>query len=713
MKNKQVEKPAMLLRILMIAAAALACGQIYAADIIIEPDVVVLIDQTESQPIHLAMQDLVRDLDKVLGKKPQVVSRLEDCPSDAAFIVVSCQGSETEKFRKSEITDFESHLVYAYNDDAHKAVVLQGADMRGTIYAIYTFSEKFLDIPPLWVWASHQPQRTKHIEVSEDAYLYFSSAYVKWRAWFPNDRDLIHPWQRRSGENYDAIYETMLRLKLNTFELALSITDEPVLYESPTGHSPYKAHYKAGKDVCRARDRGLKVSFTHTSPFGANFGSWQRYWQDIRKKEVPTLSVKNIAQMKEFWQYHIETILREEMDVIWQLGFRSSGDKAFWETFADSPKEDSERAKVIEFMLNEQVRLLEQVTGKSNQLMKITFYNEVSDFLAAGLLELPKEPNLIWSFVAARRDHFPAEDIRNISISDDQPIGYYMNFQFTSSGSHLAPAEGPWKMEKNFRFVDGKSPKPLHFSVVNAGNVREHVLELSANAQMMWDYDKYNTDEFLRQYCRNYYGDTYAEEIAQLYKDFYNSYWLPKKNDLPEFDRQYIFQDMRYSRAIEGLHRVWNSDFDPNPLGDRWLDSGGRYFRIVPADNDAENQLQAILKGTEKAMAGFGDVAKRAHFLGRRLSHRHRRFFEDDLRLQAMFMYELNRALNNVANAYIEKNRHPERSRRHLVAALDAVEKLIRAKKQAEHGVFKDWYKSDRLFRMEGLREKISELLEL
>ena len=45
---------------------------------------------------------------------------------------------------------------------------------------------------------------------------------------------------------------------------------------------------------------------------------------------------------------------------------------------------------------------------------------------------------------------------------------YYMNLQFTSTGAHLAPAEGPWKMEANYRYVNTRGP--LTFSVVNAGN---------------------------------------------------------------------------------------------------------------------------------------------------------------------------------------------------------------------------------------------------
>jgi len=47
-------------------------------------------------------------------------------------------------------------------------------------------------------------------------------------------------------------------------------------------------------------------------------------------------------------------------------------------------------------------------------------------------------------------------------------------------------------MEFNYRYVNSKSP--LYFSMVNVGNMREFLLELSANARMLWDYSNYDTE---------------------------------------------------------------------------------------------------------------------------------------------------------------------------------------------------------------------------
>ena len=125
----------------------------------------------------------------------------------------------------------------------------------------------------------------------------------------------------------------------------------------------------------------------------------------------------------------------------------------------------------------------------------MTFYDELSDLLAKGYLQPPTGKNMLWTFVAGRRDHYPYDDLVTFDTTKQVKLGYYMNLQFTSTGAHLAPAEGPWKMEANYRYVNTRGP--LTFSVVNAGNLREFVMEMSANARMMWDMKAYNTNSFL------------------------------------------------------------------------------------------------------------------------------------------------------------------------------------------------------------------------
>lgn len=672
------------------AAPAAAGGTDRPTPFFLEPGVAIVVSESEPAPVRRAAADLARDLEAVLGAPSPLVGEagaLRGRPG----IVVAGPGSATGGLRHPAVKGWESHGVYTREVGGAPCVVLHGADVRGTIYAIYTFSERALGIPPLWVWASHVPRRRGRIEVDGSLETIFPTPHVKWRAWFPNDEDLFTPWRGQAPENYDAHLETMLRLKLNTLEGRMLAAEN------------FKEKYSVNRTTRAAQERGLAVTGHHIYALGSSLGDWGAYWRGIKKRPAPPLTIANKAALEEFWQYHIETALHNRLEVVWQISFRGNGDIPFWETYEDAPAEPAERARVIAAMMQTQVALLKRVTGDPAPVMRTTLYNENSDFFAAGLMRPPDEPTLIWNFVAARRDHYPAEDIRRFAPGPARPIGYYLNFQFTSTGAHLAQAEGPWKMERNFRMVGGISPRPLEFAVVNMGNIREFVLEGAANARMMWDWDGYSSDGFLKEFCAQYFGPSHAARIAGLYRDFFNSYWEPKKPELPGFERQFVFQDMRYARAAEQMLAALAKGGSLNPLKDRANDASGRTFRITPADSGAASQMEAMRLGTAAAIKKLEPILAACDVLLPEVEESGRTFLCDNLQVQTEFMLELNRTLNALARAL----ETPASASACLAEALAASRRLPRVLAQAEHGRFASWYAGDRLFGLKKLAQGI------
>ena len=178
-----------------------------------------------------------------------------------------------------------------------------------------------------------------------------------------------------------------------------------------------------------------------------------------------------------------------------------------------------------------------------------------------------------------------------------------MNFQFTSTGSHLAPAEGPWKMEYNYRFAMTKAS--LQFSVVNMGNLREHMTEASANAALLWDWENYSTDNFLIKFCAMYFGKEYAKEIAQLYHDYYYSYWNQHESDFNDMSRQYIFQDLRYALSF-------------SIIADNWANGKNNIFDDEKFNiGNHDNELNELIDGIGKSAKSFTDVLYRANILNK------------------------------------------------------------------------------------------------
>ncbi|QCR24645.1 glycosyl hydrolase 115 family protein [Pontibacter sp. SGAir0037] len=647
-------------------------------NVVLNGNTVIYTSAKPGEPLYVAVSALQRDMEKVLGQKSGIKPLTEI--REPGIVIVNAAEIKLVK----PATGWEAHRVYTSTVNQQRHVILQGADVRGTIFAIYTFSEKVLGVPPLWYYSGWTPQKQNQINVSASLDLNFPSPDVKYRAWFPNDTDLFAPWRKSSESNYKLWLETAMRLKLNTIEW---FDDE----------RSYADKYSVSPTTKLIQDYGFINTTHHHSPLNASFEGWEDYWNKTRNTTPPELSLANEKYLEEFWRYNIESIVRNDINMLWVLGLRGRGDRPFWFTFNDAPESMKERGEVISRMLAKQRQIVMDVTGNPNPQFRTIFYDELSDLLAQGYIQPPADSTFIWTYVAARRDHYPNEDMQQLDNSKNLRLGYYFNYQFTSTGSHLAAGEGPWKMEANYRYVASKTNQPIAFSVVNAGNIREFVMELSANAAMMWDFESYETDSFLKDFCAQYYGSHHATEAANLYTDYYNAYWQQRKPDLKDFDRQFVFQDLRYKRAIQEIGKAFDEGYNPNPFTDIPAEQlKGRTYRIIPEDINATNQIEAVINGTTQSAADFLSVAKKADDLYARLDESQKTFFNDNLRAPAWYMYYLNESLLSLSKAYMSDD---TTLRQQLLnqsyAALKNAEKTLRT---TEQGNFQNWYAGDRIF---------------
>lgn len=650
----------------------------------------IVLADNEPTALHLAVETLCNDFRKVTGSAPEIITSLDEADGQPVLVVVNREtnalGLPEEKLRP--LDGFESHRVWT--DPSSKRIYLDGKDMRGAIYAVYTFAEKFLGVPPLWFWASWVPKQKELIEVPKNTDLYFKSPQVRYRAWLPNDTDLWSPWIKLSKENDEIVYETMLRLKLNTME------NGGLAYPGIT----------EGMKLCQKY--GLVVTSHHMVMINTSFSSWDRYWKNVRGMGVsPELRLSNLDKITEFWEYGAKTVAESGVENIWNIAFRGAGDQPFWIVFPDAPKTEPERAKVINRMLQIQMDIINKYAKEKEPYVRITFYDEMADLVTSGLVRPPSNKNMIWTFCSGRRDHYPYKDIQQFNPEIPVKLGYYMNLQFTSTGSHLAPGEGPWKMEFNYRYVNGKSP--LYLSVVNSGNFREFLYTMSANAKMLWDYDAYSTDAWNRDYAAQYFGEEYADEIAKLYKDYFYSFWTQRKPDFPGgMERQFIFQDQRHSRAIFYISETFFK-YNPNPLPDRfgYERVPGRVFRVIPEDNGVDNQVDAMLKGMSESAEKFGRVTDRCIKIMPKLPSEKQPFFYDNLVAYSSFMGHLSSTLYHYAYAYkhqVDKKVLIE----NLNTAYSEMEAARDALYASQRGAFNTWYDSDKKFGIKTVLETIN-----
>jgi len=218
-------------------------------------------------------------------------------------------------------------------------------------------------------------------------------------------------------------------------------------------------------------------------------------------------------------------------------------------------------------------------------------------------------------------------------------------------------------------------------------------------------------------YCTQYFGEKYAKEIAQLYNDFYNSYWQPKASVFEGMERQFLFQDLRYARAFDHIYEEFyasHGDINMNPLHKIGYESvPGRTFRIDNEFNKRNNQVDALLYGMKETILKFELVAGNCSKMMLLLDADKQTFFNDNLRIYSYYMAHLSKTLYHYVYAYKNQAKNDV-----LIKNLElAHDEAVQAKKylyEGQHGIFSTWYSNadplTRTFQLDSLINNITKL---
>ena len=218
-------------------------------------------------PVTRATDDLAADFAKVFGQTPKRVQSFAEAGPVVLWIGEAADVPSGVNCAKTTAT--ESFALSVTNQSlgptARRVVCLTGADIRGTIYAVYEFSQSVLGIDPMYLWTDKQPAKRTAILLPTEFTHSFSGPVFKYRGFFPNDEDLLTGWvPAAKGEHtgislktWDMVFETTLRLKGN-------------IVVPGTWIFPDDAQVEA------ASKRGLIVNQHHAIPLGVNVARWPK-----------------------------------------------------------------------------------------------------------------------------------------------------------------------------------------------------------------------------------------------------------------------------------------------------------------------------------------------------------------------------------------------------------------------------------------------------
>lgn len=391
-----------------------------------------------------------------------------------------------------------------------RALVIAGADKRGTIYGIYDLSEQ-IGVSPWYWWADVRVPHSDALYVLPGRYVQPVPA-VKYRGIFFNDEaPALSGWtaEKFGGMNhqfYTKVFELLLRLKANFLWPAMwnnaFATDDPL-------------------DAKLADEYGIVMGTSHEEPMmraekewtAGHHGAWDY--------------VTNQKEIDEFWRAGMERDKNYEEVVT--LGMRGHG---------DTPMSATANTKLLERIVADQRTILRQTVNPD--LTKVpqawALYKEVQGYYDRGM-RVPDDVTLLWSddnWGNLRRLPTPEERKRSGGA------GIYYHFDYVGG-----PRSYKWLNTNPITKVQEQMHLALAYGadrlwVVNVGDGKpmEFPMEFFldyARTPARWDKD--HLDEFTKLWAAREFGPEHANEIATAMEEYtrYNGRRKPELIDSSTF----------------------------------------------------------------------------------------------------------------------------------------------------------------------------------
>ncbi|NGM49149.1 glycosyl hydrolase [Caulobacter sp. 602-2] len=368
-----------------------------------------------------------------------------------------------------------------------RALVIVGADKRGTIFGAYDLSERAGVSPWTW-WADVPVPMRRDLVVAPGANL--QAPKVKYRGIFLNDENpALYGWANATfgGFNhafYERVYELVLRLKGD------------YLWPAMWGKALYDDD---PLNAVLADEMGVVIGTSHHEPMMRAHVEWERYGQG------PWDYAKNPEPLRRFWREGIARMGANESLVT--VGMRGDGDE---------PMTQGTATKLLETIVADQRAIIGEVTGKDPSATPQVWalYKEVQDYYDAGM-RVPGDVTLLFA-----DDNWG--NIRRLpKLGETRPGGYGVYYHFDYVGGprnykwlNTNQIERTWEQMKR---ADDHGADRLW--IVNVGDLKPMELPTEFFLDLAWDpgampVEKLST--YTRDWASAQFGPEHAAEIAAL-----------------------------------------------------------------------------------------------------------------------------------------------------------------------------------------------------
>jgi len=599
----------------------------FPSALVLKPGVPVLVEDREPAALKKAAANLAADLGKVLGKPSRVVAAAPAAgPTIRVAVDRTIQGNEVLEIRA-----------------VPGGVLLTGSDLRGAIYAVYEFSQRFLGVDPMYFWTDHAPARKAEIRVPDNFIERQGSPTFRYRGWFINDEDLLTGWRPGTADGtgvalsvWDKIFETILRLKGNMVVPGTFIfPDEP--------------------QVKAAGERGLIVTQHHIEVVGTNTYRWP--------DNLPYSFSTRPELLVSAWTKAVEGYAPGQ-EVIWTVGYRGRHDRAFWRDDPSVGNTDADRARLIRAAIDKQVEIVR--ARKQQPYFLMNAWMEAVGLIRSGALRIPEGVTLVWP----DNGHGVIED--GGTIAKGQGV-YYHTAMHDFRANQLTERVPLERIRREL----GRAARAgaTEYLLINTSDVRPVPMTTRAAMELAWDAAPWNDAAYLKRWCVEEFGERAAAAVEEYYRAYFAApgRFGPAEEDTLADTAYYTFARAFLVDEITGTET----------LPKRWVDTKKEYGEI----------RRALAAAAEQSDAEWTRVRALADKAAPLVPADRRDFFQSHVLTQVDFQRYANRVLIDVLAAVHSADREVKRKR--AASAIENMQSCLRTLQASEYGQWKGFYTND------------------
>lgn len=651
-----------------------------SAPVVINSTVTILIGPEEPQPVAKAAQDLAGDLGKVLGKEPVIVHTTAD--AGPVTILAGFKSKLVSDLHPAVPGGPESFSISATSARWKKGkptqiVLLTGSDMRGTIYAIYQFSQQYLGVDPMYYWTDHEPAHKEQIEIPASLKTEYPSPLFKYRGFFINDEDMLTGWAPGEKKDHtgislavwDKIFETILRLKGNMVCPGTWIfPDDP--------------------QVKAAGERGLILTQHHAIPLGVNVARWP--------ENVPYSYTAHPEILERAWKDAVAEYAPGQ-EILWTVGLRGLSD-ASYSRFDPNVGSDQALGALITKAIADQISIVRASHPDAQFITSL--WQEGARLVQDGYLKIPPEVGTVWADSGYGYPRDKGE------VSKGQGVYYHVAMMNGMANQLTEMVPMSRVVSQLGRYIKAGA---TNYLLINTSDIRPYAMMTKAVMDVGYrGLQPGTTDsgmDYYRTWAAQEFGDKAASAVADVYKDYFVAPAIRPHTDPPlEYGDNYYHTMARQFLLtyIVGSPLYFLHGQDPKWVPPRVVTN----FRGQSTEEWIPEAAKAEIERCSEAQPRWDAVWQKALAAESLVAPDRLPYY----RAGVLTMITINRESNHVlvlaAKAVLAaQNGQTAEAHEDAAQALQALAEIKKAEEAAEYGKWKNWYRGDWLTGIDQTRE--------